>query len=54
MEDLQYYIGIIAVIVVGVFIIKKVTGCIIRIITTVVALAVLAYLLNALGYLNVF
>ena len=30
MEQIQYYIGIIAVIVIGIFIIKKVASCLIR------------------------
>lgn len=51
MEQLQYYIGIIAVIVLGLFIIKKVASCLIRTVVTLLMLAVLAFLAYSLGWI---
>lgn len=51
MVNFEYYLGILAVIVIGIIAIKKITGCIFRIIVTVVILAVLAYALHLLGYI---
>ena len=48
MEQIQYYIGIIAVIVIGIFIIKKVASCLIR---TVVIFLLLLFLCTLLGWL---
>ena len=38
MENFEYYIIAIAVIIAGVFIIKKITGCIIRLVITLIVL----------------
>lgn len=53
MENLQYYIALIVVIALGAFIVKKVTGCVIRIIITIIALALLTGILYQLGLLQV-
>ncbi|MCI6233750.1 MAG: hypothetical protein MR627_01400 [Prevotella sp.] len=43
MENFEYYIIAIAVIIAGVFIIKKITGCMIRLVITLIVLGLLAY-----------
>ena len=40
MESLEYFIGLLAVLVIGIFLIKKITGCIFRIIIAVIVLVV--------------
>lgn len=40
MENLEYFIGLLAVLVIGIFLIKKITGCIFRIIIAVIVLVV--------------
>ena len=50
MEKLQYFIALLAVLVIGLILIKKITGCIFRIIIT---LAVLAFAYWALTGLHV-
>ncbi|ADK96805.1 MULTISPECIES: hypothetical protein [Prevotella] len=40
MENLQYFIGLLAVLVIGIYLIKKITGCIFRIIIAAVVLGV--------------
>lgn len=49
MEQIQYYIGIIAVIVIGVFIIKKVASCLIRTVVIFLLLGALPIPLHPLG-----
>ena len=39
MENLQYFIALLAVLVIGLILIKKITGCIFRIIITLAVLA---------------
>ena len=51
MEQLQYYIGIIAFIVIGVLVVKKVASCLIRIILLLVMLVALAIVANAIGWI---
>lgn len=50
MEQIQYYIGILAVVVIGIFILKKVASCLIRTVVTLVLLVVLVSLCYALGW----
>ncbi|QUB44606.1 hypothetical protein J4856_01105 [Prevotella scopos JCM 17725] len=40
MENLEYFIGLLAILVIGIFLIKKITGCIFRIIIAVIVLVV--------------
>lgn len=49
-ESFKYYLVVLAAIVIGIIAIKKITGCIFRVITTLIVLAVLAYVLHLLGY----
>lgn len=49
MEQIQYYIGIIAVIVIGIFIIKKVASCLIRTVVIFLLLGALLLLCTLLG-----
>ena len=51
MEQLQYYIGIIAFIVIGVLVVKKVASCLIRFIILLVMLVALAIVANAIGWI---
>ena len=51
MEQLQYYIGILAVIVIGIFVIKKVASCLIRVVVTLFLLAILGILCSVLGWI---
>lgn len=39
MENIQYFMALLAVLVIGVFLIKKITGCIFRIVITLAILA---------------
>ena len=43
MTDLHYYIFVLVAIIIGVVVIKKVTGCIIRLVVVLGLLAALAY-----------
>lgn len=43
MDNVQYYIFLLVVIIVGVYIIKKVTSCMIKTCVLVILLAILAY-----------
>lgn len=52
MNNFEYYIGVIAAIVIGVFIIKKITGCLFRLIVIVVLIAIFAYLGYKMGYIG--
>lgn len=49
MEDLQYYLAIVIVIVVGFFAIKRITSCLWNIVVGLIVLAVLAWALTELG-----
>ena len=49
MENFEYYIIAIAVIIAGVFIIKKITGCMIRLVITLIVLGLLAYVGSKTG-----
>ncbi len=49
--EFEYYIGLLAALVIGIILIKKITGCIFRIVTTVIMLAILGYILYKLGLL---
>ena len=40
MENLEYFIGLLAILVIGIFLIKKITGGIFRIIIAVIVLVV--------------
>lgn len=51
MENFEYYLLMLAALVVAVLLIKKITGCIFRIVVTLVLLGVLGYILHQLGYL---
>ncbi|GAA3001585.1 hypothetical protein [Prevotella corporis] len=51
MANLEYYLAIIAVVVIGVFLIKEVAGCIFKAAITLVALVVVLYLLRVLGHI---
>ena len=51
MENFEYYLLMLAALVVAVLLIKKITGCIFRIVVTLVLLGVLGYFLHLLGYL---
>lgn len=51
MDTFLYYIGAILVFIIAIAIIKKVAGCIIRTIVTIVALAFIALLAYKLGLL---
>lgn len=51
MDNLQYIIPLFAVIVIGFILIKKITGCIFRIVVTVVMLAVFYWVLTTLEVL---
>ena len=42
MEDYSYYIYALAIIIIGLIILKKVAGCIVRIVITLAILAILA------------
>lgn len=52
MNNFEYYIGVLAAIVIGVFIIKKITGCLFRLIVIVVLIAIFAYLGYKMGYIG--
>ena len=51
MENLEYFIGLLAVLVIGIFLIKKITGCIFRIIIAVIVLVVGYWVLMGLHIL---
>lgn len=52
MNNFEYYIGVLAAIVIGVFIIKKITGCLFRLIVIVVLIAIFAYWGYKMGYIG--
>ena len=43
MEHLQLYIALLAALVVGLFLIRKITGCLVRIFITLVVLAIISW-----------
>lgn len=47
MDDFVYYLLMLAIVVAGIVVLKKVAGCVIRIIIGIVVLAILAYLYYA-------
>lgn len=48
MEHLQLYIALLAALVVGLFFIRKITGCLVRIFITLVVLAIISWILTLL------
>ena len=52
MNDFSYYVAALIVFIVGFLLIKKITGCILRIIIGIIALALLAYLLSSAHLLS--
>jgi len=44
MENIHYYIFVLAVIIVGLALIKKITGCLVKTIIFIILLAILAYI----------
>lgn len=51
MENLQYFIALLAVLVIGLILIKKITGCIFRIVIAVIMLAIIGWVLTVLHLL---
>ncbi|WP_315331082.1 hypothetical protein [Prevotella histicola] len=51
MENIQYFMALLAALVVGVFLIKKITGCIFRIVIAVIMLAIMGWALTVLHLL---
>ena len=51
MENIQYFMALLAALVIGVFLIKKITGCIFRIIIAVIMLAIIGWALTVLHLL---
>ena len=51
MENIQYFMALLAVLVVGVFLIKKITGGIFRIVIAVIMLAIIGWALTVLHLL---
>ncbi|MBF1403785.1 MAG: hypothetical protein ACFNM8_02745 [Prevotella histicola] len=51
MENIQYFMALLAALVVGVFLIKKITGCIFRIVIAVIMLAIIGWALTVLHLL---
>lgn len=51
MENFEYFIALLLLLVVGVLVIKKVTGCIIRLVVGLVMVAIVVWLLSLLGVL---
>lgn len=49
MENFEYYIGLIILLVIGVIVIKKVTSCLFRIIVGLLMLAALAWGAHQMG-----
>lgn len=48
MENIQYFMALLAALVIGVFLIKKITGCIFRIVIAVIMLAIIGWALAVL------
>lgn len=51
MENIQYFMALLAALVIGVFLIKKITGCIFRIVIAVIMLAIIGWVLTVLHLL---
>ena len=51
MENIQYFMALLAALVVGVFLIKKITVCIFRIVIAVIMLAIIGWALTVLHLL---
>lgn len=51
MENIQYFMALLAALVIGVFLIKKITGCIFRIVIAVIMLAIMGWALTVLHLL---
>ncbi len=51
MENIQYFMVLLAALVIGVFLIKKITGCIFRIVIAVIMLAIIGWALTVLHLL---
>ncbi|EHG16937.1 hypothetical protein [Prevotella histicola] len=51
MENIQYFMALLAALVIGVFLIKKITGCIFRIVIAVIMLAIIGWALTVLHLL---
>ena len=51
MENIQYFMALLAALVVGAFLIKKITGCIFRIVIAVIMLAIIGWALTVLHLL---
>ena len=51
MENIQYFMALLAALVIGVFLIKKITGCIFRIVIAVIILAIMGWALTVLHLL---
>ena len=51
MENIQYFMALLAALMVGVFLIKKITGCIFRIVIAVIMLAIIGWALTVLHLL---
>lgn len=51
MANIQYFMALLAALVIGVFLIKKITGCIFRIVIAVIMLAIIGWVLTVLHLL---
>ena len=51
MANIQYFMALLAALVIGVFPIKKITGCIFRIVIAVIMLAIIGWALTVLHLL---
>ena len=51
MTNIQYFMALLAALVIGVFLIKKITGCIFRIVIAVIMLAIIGWALTVLHLL---
>ena len=51
MENIQYFMALLAALVIGVFLIKKITGCIFRIVIAIIMLAIIGWALTVLHLL---
>lgn len=51
MEDLKYYLAMLAVVVVGFIVVKKISSCLWNTVVGIIVLAVLAWALTELGIL---
>lgn len=51
MANIQYFMALLAALVIGVFLIKKITSCIFRIVIAVIMLAIIGWALTVLHLL---